>query len=175
MKRRAAPAGSAVTDGFWHTGLSGEIPAELASLSSLEVIDLDDNQLTGAIPSEFGNLPRLRYLLARENRLSGPIPESPGSILTLQWVRLAYNQLSGPLPPELANAVGLEELMPADNRLTGPVPAEFTRLGALYAFTWVGNDGLCAPADGEFQDWVDGLSLAEGPACENQAQGARLR
>ena len=54
------------------------------------------------------------------------------------------------------------------NRLTGPVPTEFTRLSALYAFTWEATDGLCAPADQEFQDWLKGISVRFGQTCENQ-------
>ena len=84
-----------------------------------------------------------------------------------EWVRLILNRLEGPLPPELAKATGLEELLLAGNRLTGPVPTEFTRLSALYAFTWEANNGLCAPADREFQDWLKGISAKFGPTCEN--------
>jgi len=114
-----------------------------------------------------GDLPRLRHLFAQENLLSGPIPASLGNIPNLQWVRLSDNQLAGPLPPELAKALGLEELLLAGNRLSGPVPSEFPQLGLLYAFAWTGNAGLCAPSDREFQRWLGGLSLAEGPTCEN--------
>ena len=39
--------------------LSGEIPAELGSLPSLEGLQLHNNQLTGAIPAELGNLTNL--------------------------------------------------------------------------------------------------------------------
>ena len=122
---------------------------------------------TVLVPAELGNLPKLRYLFAQENRLSGRIPAVLGDIPTLEWVRLDLNRLEGPLPPELANAAGLEELLLAGNRLTGPIPAEFTRLSALYAFTWEVNDGLCAPADREFQDWLAGIGHAVGPTCED--------
>ena len=147
-------------------GSPGEIPPELGRLPNLEVIDLNANQLTGSIPTEFGNLPKLRYLFARENRLSGPIPASLGDIPTLVWIRLGGNQLEGPLPPELANATGLEELLLSRNRLTGLVPSEFTQLNALYAFAWEINDGLCTPADREFQDWLGRIGHAVGPTCE---------
>jgi len=97
--------------------------------------------------------------------LSGRIPASLGDIPTLEWVRLDLNRLEGPLPPELANAAGLEELLLAGNRLTGPIPGEFTRLSALNAFTWEINDGLCAPADSDFLEWLGRIGHAVGPIC----------
>ncbi|MCY4647934.1 MAG: hypothetical protein OXE73_13795 [Gammaproteobacteria bacterium] len=36
--------------------LSGSIPPELGSLSSLHVLDLDENRLTGSIPPALGDL-----------------------------------------------------------------------------------------------------------------------
>ena len=39
-----------------YSGLSGEIPPEIGSLTNLIVIDLYNNQLTGDIPVEIGNL-----------------------------------------------------------------------------------------------------------------------
>ena len=39
--------------------MTGEIPAELGSLSSLERLHLGSNQLTGEIPAELGSLPNL--------------------------------------------------------------------------------------------------------------------
>ena len=37
-----------------HSGLTGEIPGEVAMLSALEQLVLEDNQLTGEIPRELG-------------------------------------------------------------------------------------------------------------------------
>ena len=51
--------------------LSGEIPAELGNLASLERLRLDHNQLSGEIPAELGNLTRLKSLTVNHNRLSG--------------------------------------------------------------------------------------------------------
>ena len=56
-------------------GLSGEIPAELGSLSELGALLLQDNQLSGLIPTELGGLIRLERLFLSGNLLTGCIPD----------------------------------------------------------------------------------------------------
>ncbi len=56
-------------------GLSGEIPAELGSLSELGALLLQDNQLSGLIPAELGSLIRLERLFLSGNLLTGCIPD----------------------------------------------------------------------------------------------------
>ena len=55
--------------------LTGEIPAELGSLPSLQSLWLQGNQLTGEIPAELGSLTNLTELQLRSNQLTGCIPE----------------------------------------------------------------------------------------------------
>lgn len=43
-------------------GITGEIPKEFGSLTSLTTLNLDDNNLTGEIPSSLGNLQELHFL-----------------------------------------------------------------------------------------------------------------
>ncbi len=54
--------------------LRGEIPPELAGLSSLKELDLGKNQLSGEIPPELGGLSNVRRLYLSNNQLSGCIP-----------------------------------------------------------------------------------------------------
>jgi Leucine-rich repeat (LRR) protein len=56
--------------------LSGEIPAELGSLSNLESLDLSGNALSGEIPAELGSLSNLIWLYLAGNQLSGCVPSS---------------------------------------------------------------------------------------------------
>ena len=56
-------------------GLSGEIPAELGSLTELGALLLQDNQLSGLIPAELGNLSNLERLYLAGNQLTGCIPD----------------------------------------------------------------------------------------------------
>ncbi len=54
--------------------LSGELPSELGSLTSLARLYLNGNQLSGEIPSELGDLEDLEELFLAGNQLSGCIP-----------------------------------------------------------------------------------------------------
>ena len=61
---------------MFRNGLSGELPAELGSLSNLEVLALAFNDLSGEIPAELGSLSNLTYLILNGNDLSGCVPSS---------------------------------------------------------------------------------------------------
>ena len=108
--------------------LSGEIPAELGSLSNLQRLELGNNKLTGEIPTELGNLGNLEVLLLGSNQLTGEIPMELGSLSNLETLVIKINQLAGEIPKELGNLSNLRILTLMANRLTGEVP---TVLGSL--------------------------------------------
>ena len=116
--------------------LSGEMPAELGSLLSLERLSLNDNQLSGEIPSELGNLLNLQRLDLSDNQLSGEIPSELGNLLNLYRLELDGNRLSGEIPAELGSLPNLEYLYLADNRLSGEIPVE---LGTIPNLRLAGN------------------------------------
>ena len=91
--------------------LSGEIPAELGSLSQLERLLLADNELSGEIPAELGSLSNLEVLNLTSNALSGGIPAELGSLsnLRVSGPQLS-NGLSGEIPPELGSLSNLTDL-----------------------------------------------------------------
>ena len=111
--------------------LSGEIPAELGNLSSLERLRLHNNQLSGEIPPELGNLTNLELLYLHENQLSGEIPVELGSLSRLGRLRLFGNQLSGEIPAELGSLSSIRELSLGGNQLSGEIPAELGSLSSI--------------------------------------------
>ena len=108
--------------------LSGEIPTELGSLSNLQRLELGNNKLTGKIPTELGNLGNLEVLLLGSNQLTGEIPMELGSLSNLETLVIKINQLTGEIPKELGNLSNLRILALMANRLTGEIP---TVLGSL--------------------------------------------
>ena len=108
--------------------LSGEIPTELGSLSSVQRLELGNNKLTGEIPTELGNLGNLEVLLLGSNQLTGEIPMELGSLSNLETLVIKINQLTGEIPKELGNLSNLRILALMANRLTGEIP---TVLGSL--------------------------------------------
>ena len=118
--------------------LTGEIPAELGSITSLEWLWLQNNQLTGEIPAELGSLTKLEQLWISENQLTGAIPEELGNLTNLEGLGLGHNQLTGAIPEELGNLTYLDNLRLQANQLTGEIPAQ---LGILPNLKWLSLNG----------------------------------
>ena len=119
-----------------HNNLSGEIPQELGTLTSLKVLDLKFHQLTGKIPPELGNLSSLQYLelyssYGGESGLTGEIPAEMANLANLIDMDLSGNLLTGEIPPELGNLSNLESLSLSGNSLTGAIPPTLGDLSNL--------------------------------------------
>ena len=117
-----------------NNNLSGPIPPELASLSSLEHLSLSNNALSGRIPSQLGDMSSLVDLFLHSNRLSGPIPPALGQLSSLEQLLLAGNELSGEIPAELGSLSSLQRLGLSSNDLVGPIPTELTALPLVHLY-----------------------------------------
>ena len=111
--------------------LTGEIPPELANLTSLTLLSLWGNQLSGEVPAELGNLSNLTHLNLSGNHLTGEIPPELANLTSLTLLSLSMNQLSGEIPPELGNLARLETLGLYMNQLSGEIPPELGSLSNL--------------------------------------------
>ncbi|KAK9101823.1 hypothetical protein Sjap_019077 [Stephania japonica] len=99
---------------FWMESLdlsynefSGEIPAPLSSLSSIQVLNLGRNRFNGSIPSGILNCQDLVSIDISSNRLNGTVPDGLGSALPkLKSLNLAGNEIRG----RSADLSGLESI-----------------------------------------------------------------
>ncbi|MDE2826623.1 MAG: S8 family serine peptidase [Bacteroidota bacterium] len=148
--------------------LSGLIPTKLGNLEQLRWLNLSDNSLSGPIPLELGNLGQLKELFLSSNSLSGEIPPEFGNLEQLEWLVLSRNSLSGEIPPELGKLSRLKQLYLGGNNLTGQLPRSLMQLDSLETFHF-GDQNLCAPADDEFQMWLNGIPNHSGPTCTTTA------
>eukprot|EP00980_Cylindrotheca_fusiformis_P005439 scaffold1160_cov95-Cylindrotheca_fusiformis.AAC.4 len=125
---------------------TGEIPAELFLLSSLEYLLLDGNSLHGTIPTELFQLPKLQLLFLSGNKLSGSIPTEAGLAANLRNLDLDGNDITGTLdnvvnprlknlylsgnllegtiPQDIGTMTMLETLVVNNNELSGSIPRE---------------------------------------------------
>ncbi|MEM1245883.1 MAG: Calx-beta domain-containing protein [Acidobacteriota bacterium] len=101
--------------------MTGTLPASLATLTSLEFLALNRNQLTGEFPAVTG-LSLLSVLRLFENDLSGSLPSGLSSMTSLVDLRLDDNAFSGPIP-DLSALSSLELFRASKNQLTGGFPS----------------------------------------------------
>ncbi len=169
--------------------LTGFIPSSIGNLVNIDDLDLSDNQLTGDIPSSLGNLDLCVELALSGNRLTGSIPFSLGQMEKLGLLDLSDNQLTGSIPTSLGQSsitffylnnnllsgtidtafgqlMNLQELILHNNTdLTGPLPRGFANLAhAEFIVVDLRHTNLCAPADEEFQTWLD-MTTFRGNNC----------
>ncbi|KAM3240130.1 hypothetical protein ACQJBY_053676 [Aegilops geniculata] len=139
--------------------LSGALPLELVSSSSIIVLDVSFNRLTGAlheVPSSTpaqplqvlnissnlftGQFPSTTWkamenlvaLNASNNSFTGQIPTTPcASAPSLAVLELSFNKFSGNIPPGLGNCSVLKMLSAGYNNLCGNLPGELFNLTSL--------------------------------------------
>ena len=142
--------------------LTGEIPAELGSLTNLVGLSLYRNELTGEIPVELGGLTNLAELSLFSNQLTGEIPAALGGLTNLEVLSLFSNQLTGEIPAALGGLTSLAELYLFSNQLTGEIPAA---LGGLTTLRWLNLSGN--QLTGEIPAALGGLTNLEGLDLSN--------
>jgi leucine-rich repeat protein SHOC2 len=89
-----------------NTGLSGDVPAALGSLTALNALSLGGNELT-SVPKELGGLTALKTLNLSGNQLTS-VPAALGLLSALRTLNLSGNQLTS-LPAAFGGLTALTE------------------------------------------------------------------
>ncbi|KAM3240117.1 hypothetical protein ACQJBY_053668 [Aegilops geniculata] len=168
-----------------HNSLSGGLPPELMSSSSITILDVSFNQLNGTlqelpsttparplqIPTQFCNTtPSLTVLELCFNKFSGSIPPSLGNCSKLRELGAGYNKLSGVIPDELFNATSLEYLSFANNDLYGVLDrTHITKLRNLVILDLGGNQ-----FSGKIPDYIGQLKRLEEFHLNNNNMSGEL-
>jgi len=119
--------------------MAGTIVPELALLTSLESLLVDENALVGTIPTELGYLTDLKKLRMNDNLFRGPIPTEFGKLSKLEDIDLSSNILSGSIPTEIGSWLSVERVMFANNTLEGTMPTQVGRMVQLVDFSVASN------------------------------------
>ncbi|CAJ2646891.1 unnamed protein product [Trifolium pratense] len=116
---------------------SGPIPTSINASSSINFLDIPDNNFVGQVPSlgklkdlyhlnlernNLGHLVGLISLYLESNHLEGVIPTTFGKFQKLQLLSLRNNQLSGDIPHFVGNLSQLFILDLYDNTFEGNIP-----------------------------------------------------
>jgi Leucine-rich repeat (LRR) protein len=111
--------------------LVGELPAEIALLTSLHSIDLSGNNLFGALPPTFEDLVRLSSLNLDSNAFDRRFPELLTRLTNLRVLSLSMNQITGLLPSSISKLTNVEVFSVAANRLVSSMPSDISKMTAL--------------------------------------------
>jgi hypothetical protein len=120
---------------FENNGIAGTIPSELALLTDLAYLGLEQGETTGTIPSELGSLSDMFFIDLDFNQLTGTIPTEIYGLSLLRTLDLNNNQLSGPLDSAIGNLVNMDFFQIHNNMFIGTVPSEIGNMSALTTFT----------------------------------------
>ena len=113
----------------FESNLIGKFPVELpSSLSRLQTLLIQQNDLTGNLPSSLALFQELVDFKVDTNKLVGTIPIELGNLGNLTTLSLAHNGFTGSLPSELGKLRKLEDLIVSFNSLTGIIPLEICGL-----------------------------------------------
>lgn len=112
-------------------GLSGHLSPYIGNLSSLQSLQLQDNQLTGVIPDQIGNLYSLRVLNMSSNRLEGVLPSNLTYLDELQILDLSSNKFVSRIPEDISSLKRLQVLKLGKNSLYGAIPAALGNISSL--------------------------------------------
>ena len=175
--------------------LTGSIPSEIADLTDLTHIYLWGNDLfASSFISNLDNLTNLQWLDIGGNQLDGADVLPKISSLTnltglgihdsdltdddlqdymadlraldLEFLNISSNDLSDPQTlVGLSRITTIQRLAINDNEFSGELPSTMTRLTLMRLFYFHDNNGLCAPADDDFQDWLVGIRDVRGDTC----------
>ncbi|KAL7101576.1 hypothetical protein ACP275_08G062800 [Erythranthe tilingii] len=126
--------------------ISGAFPADFCLISTLQNLDLSDNNLGGRISSDSVSLcSRLVSLNLSSNNFVGNLPEFPVEFFNLRTLDLSYNNFSGEIPASFVNLRRLEFLSLGSNLLNGPVPEFLSDLTELTQLVLSVNPFLPSP------------------------------
>ena len=105
--------------------ITGSLPIQLSSLSSMQRFDIYDASLNGTLPTWLGQWKQLLEIELTNNDFSGTIPEEISKLSNLGTLSIAVNKLVGTIPSVFEKLSALKELALNDNHLSHTIPSMF--------------------------------------------------
>ena len=110
--------------------------AQIQAALNLEVLDVGANALSGTIPEELGSITTLKQLCLDSNTFTGSFPPALLALTRLRRLEAGYNRLSGEIP-DFRSIARLDTLAVEGNRYT---VAALESLAGVQTFRYVPQD-----------------------------------
>nr|GEW87398.1 probable LRR receptor-like serine/threonine-protein kinase At1g56140 isoform X2 [Tanacetum cinerariifolium] len=136
----------------------GVILEEIAALTYLAVLKLDQNAFTGTLPTFLGNMSAMVILSLAHNQFFGTIPKELGNLKELAMLAVSSNNFSGTLPPEIGNLPKLEFLYLDSCGAGGEIPPTFANLQDMRVM-WVSDSPFSGKIPSFIGNWTKLLEL----------------
>ncbi|GLT56941.1 hypothetical protein SLA2020_299530 [Shorea laevis] len=125
-------------DLFQNSFIPGQIPISLGYLCNLKTLVLSTNSLIGKVTEFFDvlsmcNNSSLETLDLENNQLGGFLPNSLGHFKKLKHLQLWGNSFVGSIPNSIGNLSSLEEFYLNNNKMNGTIPESLGKLSELVA------------------------------------------
>ncbi|CAN1187537.1 Probable LRR receptor-like serine/threonine-protein kinase At3g47570 [Linum perenne] len=115
--------------------------SSLTNATSLEIVQIDENNFGGSLSHHIGNLSRsLKLLSVTNNMISGNIPSEIQYLVNLEQLWAYNNDLSGTIPPVIGKLHSLERLHLYNNNISGYIPDSIGNLTRLFDLDISGNN-----------------------------------
>ncbi|CAN4097061.1 unnamed protein product [Withania somnifera] len=155
-----------------NTGISGQLPDSIGTLSSLNHLNLHGCEFSGSVPDSAGNLTQIRQLDLGDNHFTGHIPSTISKLKKLTRLDLSSNSLGGEILNVFSNLQELGELdlsktassvHLSSNSLSGLLPSNVSVLPKLFSLGLSHNS-----LSGTIPSWVFDIPLPNLELHHNQ-------
>ncbi|KAI3409021.1 uncharacterized protein J3R85_019901 [Psidium guajava] len=155
-----------------NNNFNSTLPRWLFNLTRLVHLDLNSNSLGGELLDEFANLASLQELdMSQNSNLKGRLPKSLGSLCELSVLMLSVNRITGEITDFMdglarCNDSKLENLNLGNNGLFGKLPDSLGKLKRL-RYLQFGQNSF----EGSIPQSIGNLSLKELSIANNRMSG----